>query len=101
MFEEARVLRGQNRVPQIVRDVVVMNDDAPLDGELADQLAILAEHAGDRVGRVIVEGADFGQIIRIREQHAAQRAEQRRGDKQCSDTGVTSVANGFHIRKAT
>ena len=50
MLEEARVLRGQDRLAEVLRNVVVMNDDAALDRELANELAILPEHARDRVG---------------------------------------------------
>ena len=74
-------------------NVVVGDDDAPLDRELADQLAVLAEHARDGVRRVVVERADLGEVVGIGEQHAAQRAEQRRRHEQRGDAGVTSVAN--------
>ena len=74
-----------------------MNDDAALDGELADQLPVLAEHARDGVRRVVVERADFGQVVGIGEEHAAQRAEQGGGHKERGDAGVAGVANGnFH-----
>ena len=97
VLEEAGIFRGEDRLAQVRRDVVVVNDDAAFDRELANQLAVLAEHARDRVGRVVVERADFGQVVGIREQHAAQRAEEGRGDKQRRDAGVTCVANGdFH-----
>ena len=97
MLEEAGVFRGEDRLAQVLGNVVVVDDDATLDGELANQLAVLAEDARDGVGRVIVERADFRQVVGIGEQHAAHGAKQRRGDKQCGDAGMTGVPNGdFH-----
>ena len=94
MVEEASILGGNNRVAQVRRDVVVVDDDAALDGELADQLAVLAEHARNRIRGVVVEGADFRQIVRVREQHAAQRAQQGRGDEQRGESGMPRVPGG-------
>jgi hypothetical protein len=85
---EVRVLAGQDRLSQGRCDVVVPNDDAPLDGEFADDLPVAREHAGDRVGLVAVEGADLGKIVGVGEQDAAQRAEQRRHDKEDDKTGL-------------
>ena len=86
VLEEAGVFRGEDRLPQVRRDVVVVNDHAPLDGEFADQLTVLAEHARDGVRRVVVERADFGQVVGVGEQHAAQAcraAPRRRTGRRC------------------
>ena len=77
--KKPRVFRGEDRLAQVRRNVVVVDDHAALDRELADELAVLAEHARDGVRRVVVERADFGQVVGIGEQHAAQRAEQGSG----------------------
>ena len=96
--KKSGIFGREDRLAQVRRNVVVVNDDAPFDRELADQLAVLAEHARDGVGRVVVERADFGEVVGIGEQHAAQRAEQGGGHKQGGNAGVTSVANGdFHL----
>ena len=50
VFEEAGVFSRENRLPQVRRDVVVVDDRPPLDGEFADRLAVLAEHARDGAG---------------------------------------------------
>ena len=59
MFEEVAVFGGEDRLPQVLGNVVVVDDDAPFDGELADQLIVLAEDARDGVRRVVVERADL------------------------------------------
>ena len=71
----AGVFGREHGVTQVRRDLVVANDLAALDGEFANQLAGLAKHARDRVGLVIIERADFREVVGIREQHAAHRAE--------------------------
>ena len=99
MLEESGILRRQDRLSQVLRDVVVVNDDAPLDGELAHELAVLAEDARNGIRRVTVERADFGQIIGIGKQDAAHGAKQCRGDKQSGNAGVAGVSDGdFHGR---
>ena len=64
---EARVLRRDDRVSQRRRDVVVADDDAALGGELADRLAVARQERRDRVGPVVVERADLGDVARKRE----------------------------------
>ena len=94
MLEEVAVLGGQDRLAQVLRNVVVVNDDAALDRKLADELIVLTEHARNRVGRVIVERADFRQVAGIREQDAGEGAQQGRRDKEGDDAGVARVADG-------
>ena len=50
MLEEITVFRGQDGLAKVLRNVVVVNDDAPFDRELADQLIVLPEDARDCVG---------------------------------------------------
>ena len=94
VIEEAVVFGGDDGAAQVRRDVVVMNHHAPLDGEFADQLTVFPQHPGDGVRRVVVEGADFGQVVRVREQHPADGAEQGGRDEEGGNAGVTGVSNG-------
>ena len=94
MLEEPRILRGQDRLAEVLRNVVVVDDDAALDRELANELTILPEHARDGVGRIAVERADFGKVVGIGEQHPAQRAQECSTNKKGRDAGMTSVTNG-------
>ena len=96
--KKSRVFGGENRLPQPLGNVVVVKDDAPLDGELADELIVAAQHARDGVRRVVVERADGGQVVGIGEEHAAQGAEERRGHKERDDAGVTREAKETFIR---
>ncbi len=93
VLEEPRILRGQDRLAQVLRDVVVVDDDAALDRELANELTILPEHARDGVGRVAVERADFRKVVGIGEQHPAQRAQECSSNEKGRDAGMTSVTN--------
>ena len=79
---EVGVLAGEDRLAQRRRHLVVADDDAPFDGELADHLAVAGEDAGDGVRLVAVERADFGEIVGVGEEDAAQGAEERRRDEQ-------------------
>ena len=63
------------------RDVVVADDDAALGGELADDLPSRGQQPGDGVRPVVVERADFGQVVRVGEEHTADGAEER-GDEE-------------------
>ncbi len=91
VLEEFRILGGENRLAEQWRDVFVPDDDAALDGEVAHELPVLAEDLGDGIGRVFVEGADLRQVVGVREEDAAQGAEQCGGDEQRRDPGVTGV----------
>ncbi len=98
VLEEPRVLRGEDRLAKIRGDVVVVNDHAALDRELADQLPVLSEHPRNGVGGVVVERADFGQVVGVGKHHPAQRAEQGGRDKQGGNAGMAGVADGnFHL----
>ena len=89
MREEVGVFSRENRLPQPLGNVVVVKDDAPLDGKLADQLIVAAEHTRDGVRRVLIQRADGGKVVGIGEEHAAQGAEERGGHKQRHDAGTT------------
>ena len=70
------------------RDVVVADDDPALGGELADDVAVARQDAGDGVRPVVVEGADLGEVVGVGEEHAADRAEQRGGQEERGDRGA-------------
>ena len=97
--EEGVVLGGDDRLPEDVRDVVVADDDAPLDGELADQLTPPGLHARDGVGRVVVEGDDLRKVRRVGEQDAAYDPEDG-GDREQPDESSRSVRASGRSRHA-
>ena len=76
MLLEIRVLAGDDRLAQRGRDVVVADDDAPFDGELADDPAVAREHTGNGVRLIAVERADLRKVVGVREEHAAEGAQQ-------------------------
>jgi hypothetical protein len=83
---EVGVLRGDDGLTQHGRDPVVVDDHPPLGCELADDLAVARQHAGDGIGTVVVERADLRQVARIGEQDAANGAGHR-GDQEQRDDG--------------
>ena len=90
---EPGVFGRDDRVPQRWRDLVVADDEAALGGEFADRLAVAREHARDGARTVVVERADLRNVAGEREEHAAQRAEQRRNDEQQDEAGLRHAEN--------
>ena len=88
MAVELRVFGRDDRLPQQRVDVVVADDDAPLGGELADQLVVGRVDARDGAGGVVVERGDLRKVAGVREEHAAQDAGQGGGDEQRDDPGA-------------
>ena len=76
------VFGGDDGLAQVRRNRLVRDDVAPLDGELADDLAARSVDAGDGARRVVVERRDLRQIAGIGEDHAGRDAEQRRDEEQ-------------------
>ena len=62
---EVGILGGDDRLPEHRVDVVVADDDAPLRGELADQLIVGRVDARDGAGRVVVERGDLRQVAGV------------------------------------
>ncbi len=89
VLEELRILGGENRLPQLNWNVLIPDDGPPLGGKLADDPAVSPEDTRDRVGHVVVERGDLRQIVGVREEHAAQCAQQRRHDKEDREAGLT------------
>ena len=88
MLLELGVLGGEDRLPQLRRDRLVGDDLAPLDGELADDLAARAVDARDRARRVVVERGDLRQVAGVGEEHAARDAEDRGEHEEDDDPGA-------------
>ena len=70
VLEEVLVLGGGDGVLQDVRDLLEREQDAALQGEGGDLLAVVGVEFGDHVGTEGFQGADFGEIARIDEEQA-------------------------------
>ena len=79
---EMLVFGGENRVLEYLRNLAVGEQDAPLDGERADRLAVVGVEFGDDVRVVILERVDFRQVARIDEEKPAGGAQGDRADDQ-------------------
>ena len=79
---EVAVFAGDDRLTQHRRHVVVADDDAAFDRELADHPFVAREQAGDRVRLVVVERADLRNVVGEREEHAADGAEHGGDDEE-------------------
>jgi len=90
---ESGVLGRDKGLTEEGRDVVVADDEAPLDGEIANQFAIAGIDARDRVRVVVIERGNFRQVARVREEHATQRAEHRGDDEEGDDAGALGETN--------
>ena len=83
---EIRVLAGHDCLTQNGSDAVVVDDDTPFCGELADLAAVASENPGDRVGLIGIERADLRKIVGISEEDTADSAQERRDQEECDDT---------------
>ena len=98
VIEEVAVFGRDDRVAQVLGNLLVGDDDAPLDGEVAGDGPVAVEHARDGVGRVVVQRRDERQIVGVGEHDAAQRAEERRDHEERGDAGVARDLDGVsHI----
>ena len=79
---EMLVLGGENGVLQDRRNLLVGQQDAPLQREAADDLAVVGVKFGDDVGTKIFQGANLREIARIDKQQPGQRADGNRGQQQ-------------------
>ena len=68
---ELVVFGGEDRLPELRRDRFVGDDLAPLDRELADDLAAGAVDARDRARRVVVERRDLRHVAGVGEHDPA------------------------------
>jgi len=85
---EFGVLGGDDRLAQQRVDVVVADDDAPLGGELADDLSAARVDARDCAGRIVIERRHLRQIAGVGEHDAAEHTEHCRDNEQGDETGV-------------
>ena len=82
MAKEGGVLRGDDRVPEHLRDVVVADDDPPLGRKLGDLFATGRIHPCDGVWRVVVQGCHLCAVWGVGEHHTADTTGERRHDQQ-------------------
>ena len=85
---ELRVLRRDDRLAQLGGDVVIADDQPPLDRELPDDFSPRRIDAGDGARRVIVQRGNLREIAGIREHHAAEDAEEGRREEQRGQSRV-------------
>ena len=79
---EMLVFGGEDGVLQDRRNLFVGKQDAALQRETADHLAVVGVQLGDDVGAEIFERADLRKVARIDEQQACQRADGDRRQQQ-------------------
>ncbi len=75
---ELGVLGRQDRLPHKGRDFLVLQDDPPLRGELADHAPVDRVDAGDGARLVFVEGRHLRQVPGVGDKDARQDAQRRR-----------------------
>ena len=78
MLLEFLVFNGKQRIAQALGQIVVADQDAPLDGERADLAAFIVVEVSDRAGAVVSQLGDFRQIGGINDEQPGKRAHQRR-----------------------
>ena len=76
------IFGGQNRIPQDRRDLFVAEENAALQGEVADNLAVVRVEFGDHVRLKIFESVNLREIARIDKQQPCQGADSNRAQQQ-------------------
>ncbi len=72
---EVLVFDGGDRVVENARGLFVSHEDAALQREAADHLAVVGVNFGDYRGAIGFEGADFREVAGVHEEQSASRAE--------------------------
>ena len=85
---ELGILRRQDGLAHERRDLLVLQIDAPLRGEFADDAPVAGVHARDGARLVLVERRHLGQIAGVGDEHAGQDAKRRREHEQRDDRGL-------------
>ena len=67
MFEEMLIFRGGDGVLQNTRHLFIGEQNAPLQGEGGDLLAVVGIQLGDNVGTERLERVDLGKIDQVDE----------------------------------
>ncbi len=93
---EPVVFRREDGLLEFRRDGFVGNDLAPLDRELADDLAARAVHARDRARRVVVERGDLGEVAGVGEEHPVAMPSTAASEEQNDDDGAASETCKAH-----
>ena len=79
---EVLVFGGENGVLQDRRNLLVGEQDAALQGETPDNLAVVCIELGDNIGTEIFESTDLGKVARINKQQPCQRPNGDRAQQQ-------------------
>ena len=82
MLFEVLILGGQNGILQDLRVLLVAEKNAPLQCEVADNLAVVRVKFRDHVGLKILEGVNLREIAGINEQQSCQAADGNRAQQQ-------------------
>ena len=82
MLLKILIFNGDDRVPQDFGKIIVGSQDAPLQGERANDFAGVVIQLGDGAGPVVLQLADLRQIGGVNHQEASQRAHQGRSQHQ-------------------
>ena len=82
MLLEVLILGGQNGILQDLRELFVGEKHAALQGEVADNLAVVRVKFGDHVGLKIFESVNLREIAGINEQQACDGADGNRAEQQ-------------------
>ena len=75
MILEVLVFDGGDRVVENFGDLLPGHQDAALQGEAADELAVVGIDLRDHIGAVSLEGADFRQVAFVNEEQSGGGAE--------------------------
>ena len=97
VLEELVVFCGQNGVQIIGRNVFVGDHDAPLNGEFADNLAVVRINVGDDVGSIIFEPLDGRKAVAVAQQHSQRHADpqEEHNQKAVDDEEPEGKLSGF------
>ena len=90
---ETCILGREDGLVEARRDVVELDDDAPLRRELADDLSVRGIDAGDRVRSVVVERRNPGQVTGIGEHDPGDDSEDGGDGKQRDQPGTPGDAD--------
>ena len=94
---EMLILDGRDRVVEDPRGLLEGHEDAALQGEAADHLAVIGINFRDYRGPVGFEGANFGEVARVDEEKAAGRADGHGAQQQESER---DAVNEFEAAQA-
>ncbi len=94
---EVLVLDGGDGVVENPGALLPGHQDAALQGEAADELAVIGVDFGDDVGTIGFQGADFREVAGVNEEQAASGAERDRAQE---EKGERDAVNQFPAAEA-